>query len=1030
LADWSYTISHFPNSNNTSTPITDYIISIPMFTDTGSGEVNEATIILDAKDGQFIRASINGRVKISQYDRIRIEANDGNVATSNSDPGTQRGYYDKYFYVMKKQPIKSKDEGVRLQLELLGTESFLQRVMYIKPHFFETPWNVLRDIGDLYNDNRGSNASSIMPTLTGHDNVLYNKLPTSIVNSYDYGVNEDTCFDRMSDVIDSMGASLSAGGVLNFFDLRFTYSVSGRTLTASAFSSGNAQLNSSGVPTGNIGAYPIVTVDNSTSVNVGETDGGIDAKTGNQVLAWGAAEGGSLPTDMSRFAARQQFLNIGFPDWEAPPVTYGEYSKVSWDADDGDGRVNYVADADTDTSVAPPGSSGSEWIPLTHADYYGDEIQYSPWTVGKATSVFRNGGGDPTVSYGLAVGGVGTRAADNEPRPMFWDHSFLINDGYFWRTWVNVRSTSDGTGTPFSDVPPECFYDTDEDNAGDEAGVYRGFRVLCDGNPTPGVDNLYFGYNKNINGVVQTSGATVVDTNGKLLKNSVLQYSGSKWVVFARPYENQLATPAINQGNDPKGLQVVVLQEARIYTFYTNKHIPSGQQTEAWYDSSSYDMGNDCLHPVYKDGSDYKIENVPGFLANYADNAADSSVDPKDVNDSDGPYSNDSGNGPPWDTTNANSAIEAVYRWAGPLDIRRKDNVAGVSLTGRDYLDFYSTGAWISLMFPSPLTSFNSIAEEVGDLYGGGTNTNNPKEPTTVDGQNMHFTHDGKRGFNQTTSEDFGQLNAIGFMIKLKYEQKTGALIAFNDFRNIYGADGANFKMRCVLIDTDDNMVSQDFDIKFNDFWESKILPLSGFEIFKAREPRYKTSAEYYYIQPKGIDVQNIFIWRNIKGISIFTLDPYDESGRYSPKAGRFCDGLGVITDDFRRVTLTLDALRFVKPLLASTDVIDKELIEADFLEKPDIGNYEQLKSDAYAEQQKHLFQRVEYDVTTTGKFDIGFGDFFNLSDSEMIPAFTDPTESAGQVKLVAKRIEYSISKPLNGKGGFLRRIRGVRRFT
>ena len=97
---------------------------------------------------------------------------------------------------------------------------------------------------------------------------------------------------------------------------------------------------------------------------------------------------------------------------------------------------------------------------------------------------------------------------------------------------------------------------------------------------------------------------------------------------------------------------------------------------------------------------------------------------------------------------------------------------------------------------------------------------------------------------------------------------------------------------------------------------------------------------------------------------------------------------------------------------------------------KPEIGNYEMLKSDAEAERQKQLFQRVEYDVTTTGKIDIGFGDYFNLADSEIVPAFTDPTESAGSVKLVAKRIEYSISKPLNGKGGFLRRIRGVRRFT
>ena len=116
--------------------------------------------------------------------------------------------------------------------------------------------------------------------------------------------------------------------------------------------------------------------------------------------------------------------------------------------------------------------------------------------------------------------------------------------------------------------------------------------------------------------------------------------------------------------------------------------------------------------------------------------------------------------------------------------------------------------------------------------------------------------------------------------------------------------------------------------------------------------------------------------------------------------------------------------------MLASTGAETGDVIQPDFLEKPEISNYEQLKSDAEAEKQKHLHQRVEYDVTTTGRFDVGFGDYFNLADDEIIPAFTNPTESAGQVKLVAKRIEYSISKPLNGKGGFLRRIRGVRRFV
>jgi hypothetical protein len=287
----------------------------------------------------------------------------------------------------------------------------------------------------------------------------------------------------------------------------------------------------------------------------------------------------------------------------------------------------------------------------------------------------------------------------------------------------------------------------------------------------------------------------------------------------------------------------------------------------------------------------------------------------------------------------------------------------------------------------------------------------------------MHLTHDGERGFNQTTSEDLGQLSAIAFNMKLRYEQFFPGASAFTD---VIGEDGANFKMRCMLLDTDDNCVIQDFTIFFNDLWQSVSLPIGGFEIFKAREPRYNTNTQYFFEQPKGIDVQNIFVWRNLKSISIYTLGAYDDFGRYAPGLGVFTNG----ANDAMRIRLALDSLRFVKPLFVSTGKVDTDVIQSEFLEKPEIGNYEQLLSDATAEQQKQLHQHIEYDVGTTGRFDVGFGDYFNLADSEIIPAFTNPSSSAGTVKLVAKRIEYSITKPVNGAGGFLRRIKGIRRFV
>ena len=993
MADWDFNVYHFSGSSQTQVEITTDVISIPLFTDTGSGEVNEAQIVLNAVDGQYIQANINSKAKIEQFDRIRIKVDD-----ALTHQGTQQGEYDKYFYVMKKQPIKSKDSGVRLQLELLGTEAFLQRVQYAKPHYFETPFDVFKSIGDQYNANRGS--SSVMPTLEKHGDPTYNELPSWLINTYDFAVNEDNCFDRMGEVIDSMGASQAAGGALNFFDLKFNYySDNGLTLRPQIFSSGNEDSN------GNIGGQTIVTIDNSTAVNVGESDGGIDAKSGTQILAWGATESGSLPTNFSKFWAKQQWWNLFFPEWQSG-FSYQSGAKVSYVDSTSNERKNYVNSAANNTTTP---SSLAGWTVSTPKLYYGDVIQYSPWTSGKATSIWKNGAADPTHSMGLAPG---SPSASIE-KYYFWDHNLVASDGTFWRTNADIVSVSDAIGntygTPNQQIPQEYLYDTTGNGTGDS--FYRGFRVLCYGDPVAnGVDgtgaNLYFGY-------PASSASAAVDSNGKKIANSILQYDGTQWKVIARPFEDQFT-----DDSDPIGLQCTLMHEASTWRFnYTGSSV--------WNDITDIDIGNDSFHPIIYEDNEYKITNVPGVLANYADHKQNSSVAIKDVDDATGPYS-----GAPWSTLNANSAVEVVYDWSPHVGLQDFFN-AGV-YGDRTTEDFYQTGAWISTRFPFPKTSYNIISsdpvtDDVGDIYGGGTNTDDPKEPTTLDTQNMHMTHDGKNGFNHSSSEDLGQLNAISFNIKLHYQQKP---YGSSSLTNLYGEHAANFKMRCALWDTDDNCVIQDFTIFFNDFWQGVNLPISGFQIFKARQPRYDPALAYWFFQPKGIDVQNIFIWRNVKAISIYTLDPYDEHGRYSPSSGRFCNVTTGIGIESRRITLTLDALRFTKPLLASTGAETGDVIQPDFLEKPEISNYEQLKSDAEAEKQKHLHQRVEYDVTTTGRFDVGFGDYFNLADDEIIPAFTNPTESAGQVKLVAKRIEYSISKPLNGKGGFLRRIRGVRRFV
>jgi len=71
------------------------------------------------------------------------------------------------------------------------------------------------------------------------------------------------------------------------------------------------------------------------------------------------------------------------------------------------------------------------------------------------------------------------------------------------------------------------------------------------------------------------------------------------------------------------------------------------------------------------------------------------------------------------------------------------------------------------------------------------------------------------------------------------------------------------------------------------------------------------------------------------------------------------------------------------------------------------------------------------FNVESTGDeiFDIPFGDAFFLFNEDLV----NDDDKAGEdnnIKLVAKRIEYSLTKPKGGKGGLRRKINGSKIFT
>lgn len=895
----------YDNSDNytTTSDITSDIKSIPLFTDTGTGEVNQATIILRAQDGKYIE---NGNI-IEKHDRFHIQCTD---LSSNS--------YDRYFEVLDIIPSQSKAQGTLLTLECLGIEYHTQHIHVAKPYYFENGQAVAKDIGDMYEENNGSN----QPTLASHNadwnGTVGNSLPTFTANNFEFGLAEDTVYKRWMDLIDHFGASVSAGGALKFYELSFV---------ADAKNLIRFRLRETGDNT------PSVTIRNAKVTNpltVGEQEGQISNPTGSNVLAWGSPDHGSLPVEFSRYDS--ELIQFIFrPEWDSS-VTYPTDARVKVTASDGTAQ-HYKSLVDNNLNNTPPGptagsnDTNANWQQIDMKEEFGDSINYPLWTDDKA-SLWANAMGLPNGSQ---------RA---------WDINMVIWDDKFFRTWVDGVATTNAQLDALANTSSEGYsYD------GTRNGFPRGFRVLVDAD-SPSGDLANFA-------------------------NMVAEWNGSAW---QKKY-------SFNSSND--NAQIAVIDDGAIYEY--------DHATTNFIDISASAYANDCFHPVTS------VTNVDGVdLVNGTPRSeiTDATSYPE-ITDTTGQSF----------TRNVDSAIQFRYTWGDIVSAA----ASASSATG----SWYTRGAWACFRFPFPHNDFNGISEGVGDLYGGGTNSQT--EPSTLDIQNMHLTHDGLRGFNQgSSSEDLGQINSVAFWLKVKL---TLASVELND----------EHRMRCFFVDTSDNIVYADFVVEFGDTWQDIRLPISSFRVYRGRKPVYGFDAVIAnFVPPKELEVINIFEWRNIKFMGIQYQPVYDRFGRFNPANAVVNEaGNSVQFSQFAGGTLdlTIDGFRFIKPLLVTSGQETTINIEPTFMQKPNISVYKQLQNDAKSQLEVQKFQHKEFHIESSGDaiFDLDFADAFYLENEDLV---SDSDNGANTIRLVAKRIEYSITKPPNGPGGLRRRIQGSKVFT
>ena len=520
---------------------------------------------------------------------------------------------------------------------------------------------------------------ALQPEIVSEDDVpaIVNLLPKYNPNIWDFQYI-DNCLDAIKVVVRLANQSVAAGGGGDRFAIFFEDSTVAPLIKMSIHiisqGSNNTVLSRPTIRANQI-QNPIISIPRV-----------IQPITGSVVIARGRPGSGGVLVDGDKYRSRDEFFQRirDRQIWDAT-ITYPVDSYTST------GGTVYQANVENTNDQPPSGN----WSTVFEGEYIGD-IQYSGFTKDKAP-VYRNECTNPGAAF----------ASMSESSPKMLDCNIVITDAETSRDFVLLRKATDVVGS----------WSTDERrylHKGDD--FYDGFRLLIDvsnGDTAAGVfaagtDSYGAGNGNDPNGLPFANNAVIFVKNS----SGVLQ-----WFVI-RDHEQY----------DQLVIRFEGLFEWNV-NFVSKSRFPASDDTNAnrrkrqagsggtfaWRALGEQFLANDCLH------SPSSIVNSQGLIPVVANTFGG------------GNYTDD-------------STIKIIYEYGAEAEMDEwwdwLEQIAGIGIAATGFLGFLvsagaaladlfftpyyrNMGCWSTVSSPFPLATFNgaggSIAEEVGELYGGAT---------------------------------------------------------------------------------------------------------------------------------------------------------------------------------------------------------------------------------------------------------------------------------------------------------------------